>query len=153
MKKKDPIRGSPDWCLSEPAEARAARKVALDNGTVSTSFSIDGKTELRLEPAVQLRELAKHDIVIVVPASVTRDGSAWRAAAVIQADDDRTRGSRHRQSGITAFRRAAREIVHLAGVTPGNPVVESRPSLKGERSDSNEIQTKPAPCALISFVE
>ena len=138
--------------VSSNSEPGAAREVALENGAgIHIRFSLDRKAELRLEPVVQLIELAEHDIVIVVPARVTRDWSAWRTAAVIQADDDRARGSRHRQSGITAFRRAAREIVHLTSVTLGNPLVECARRLNGaERRDSNEIEAKPTCLRLIS---
>jgi hypothetical protein len=92
---------------------------------------------------VKLLELVAHDIVIVVSARVPRDGPARSAATVIHADDDRAGGPRDRQSRIPALLRGSREIVHVARVTPGHPLIKNACRLhRAQRRDSDQIEAE-----------
>src|SRR6202049_3772049 len=130
--------------LPEPSEPGATREIALENGTgVDISLSANRSANLRLEPAMQLVEPDRNDMVVVVTPRVTGDGAARLATAIVQTDHDRGSGPRDGPPRVAALRRPAREIVHLARVATLDPCVERIRCLHGtERGDTDKIEAE-----------
>ena len=94
--------------LSEPAEPRAPRQVALQNRTgVHVRLAVNRATHLRLEPTMKLVQPLDHHVVIIVSARVTGDRPGRLAPTVAQSNHDCVSGSGVRQAGIPTLLGAA----------------------------------------------
>ncbi|HYD52106.1 MAG TPA: hypothetical protein VEA99_05745 [Gemmatimonadaceae bacterium] len=131
--------------LAEPAEPRAAREVALEQGPrVDVRLASHRVPHARLDPPVQRAQPLDHDVVVVVAARVAGDRSRRLASAVLHGDDERARHALERQPRVAPPVGPAGEIVHLARVSRLEPRVEGIRRLHGpEGRDADEIEPEP----------
>src|SRR6267154_2759511 len=70
----------------------ASAEITFQNGSgVDISLPVDRTPSVGLDLPVQLLELYRHDIVVVVTPGVSGNGSGRLSAPVTQTDDNRTR--------------------------------------------------------------
>ncbi len=100
----------------EPAEAGAARQLALEHGRGVDGGARGGQRvpDLRLEEPQQRDQLRLHDSVVVASARIARDDAAAGVNRVVR---------RMRASAMTAAGRPRRDAISSARLRPGAPSV------------------------------
>jgi hypothetical protein len=130
--------------LAEPAEARPARQIALQQRPgVHVRLGGNRISRVPLQACVQFAQLSLDHVVVVVAPGVPGHRSRWLLAAIVEGDDDGVRRPGSHQPAVAPLRRATRQVLHRTGVARVQPLVEVAGRLhRAQRRNPDQVEAE-----------